>query len=91
MKGAEAVDGVGGFGEAVDGEVHLVAIGDGDEQEADGGGAVALEEEVAEGVEVALGFGHFAAVDEQEADVTIQWRAKVTPEAHSTGAISFSW
>ncbi len=54
-KGAKAVDGVGGFGETVEGEVHLVAVGDGDEQEADGGGAVALEEEVAEGVEVALG------------------------------------
>ncbi len=43
VEGAEAVDGVGGFGEAVEGEVHLVAVGDGDEQEADGGGAVALE------------------------------------------------
>ena len=43
--------------------------GHGHEQEADGGGAVALEQEVAEGEEVALGFGHLAAFDEQEADV----------------------
>ena len=68
-EGAQAVDGVGGFGEAVEGEVELVAVGDGDEQEADGGGAVALEQQVAEGVEVALGLGHLAAFDEQEADV----------------------
>ena len=30
---------------------------------------VALEEEVAEGVEVALGLGHLSAFDEEEADV----------------------
>ena len=69
VEGAEAVDGVGGFGEAVEGEVHLVAVGDGDEQEADGGGAIAFEQQVAEGVEVALGLGHLLAFDEEEADV----------------------
>ena len=69
MKGAEAVDGVGGLGEAVEGEVELVAVGDGDKKEADGGGAIAAEEEVAEGVEVALGLGHLFAFDEEEADV----------------------
>ncbi len=82
MEGAEAVDGVGGLGEAVEGEVHLVAVGDRDEQEADGGGAVAFEQEVAEGVEVALGFGHLAAVDEEEADVH-----PVAREGDSGGAL----
>ena len=69
MEGAQAVDGVGGFGEAVEGEVQLVAVGHGDQQEADGRGAVALEQQVAEGVEVALGLRHLLAFDEQEADV----------------------
>ena len=69
MEGAQAVDGVGRLGEAVEGEVHLVAVGHGDQQEANGGGAVALEQQVAEGVEVALGLRHLLAFDEQEADV----------------------
>ena len=82
MEGAESIDGGGGFGEAVDGEVHLVAVRDGDEQEANGGGAPAFEEEVAEGVEVALGFGHLLAVDEEEADVH-----PVAGEGDSGGAL----
>ena len=69
VKGAEAVDGVGGLGEAVEGEVELVAVGDADEEKAYGGGAVAAEQEVAKGVEVALRLRHFAAFDEEEADV----------------------
>ncbi len=69
VKGAEAVDGVGGGDEVFEGEVELVAVGDADEQEADGGGAVAAQEEVAEGMEVALGLGHLPAFDEEEADV----------------------
>ena len=69
MEGAEAVDGVGGLGEAVEGEVELVAVRDREEKEADGGGAVALEQQVAEGVEVALGLGHLLAFNEEEADV----------------------
>ena len=47
----------------------LVAVGDGDEQEANGRGPLAFEQEVAEGVEVALGLGHLLAFDEQEADM----------------------
>ena len=69
VKGAEAVDSVGGFDEAVEGEVHLVPVGHGDEQEANRGGAVALQQQIAEGVEVALGLRHLLAFDEQEADV----------------------
>jgi hypothetical protein len=44
-------------------------IGHGDEQEADRRGAIALEQQVAQGVEVALGLRHLLAFDEQEADV----------------------
>ena len=91
VEGAEAVDGVGGLGEAVEGEVHLVAVGHGDEQEANGGGAVAFEQEVAEGVEVALGLGHLAAFDEEEADMHPVAGEGDLPEAHSDWAISFSW
>ena len=69
MKGAQPVDGVGGFDQAVEGEVELMAVGHGDERQADGGGLVALEQQVAQGVEVALALGHLAAVDEQEAHV----------------------
>ncbi len=69
VEGAQALDGVGGFGEAVEGEVELVAVGHAEQKEADGRCAIALEKEVAEGEEVALGLGHFFAFDEQEADV----------------------
>src|SRR6202012_1860534 len=47
VEGAEAIDGVGGLEQAVEGEVELVPVGHGDQQEADGRGAVALEQEVA--------------------------------------------
>jgi hypothetical protein len=69
VKGAQAVDGVGGFGEAVEGEVELMTIGHAEQKKADGGGAIALEQEVAEGVEVAFGLGHLLAFDEKKADV----------------------
>ena len=68
-EGAEAFDGVGGLCEAFEGEVELVAVGDAHEKKANGGGTIALEEKVAEGVEVALGLGHFAAFNKQEAHV----------------------
>ena len=69
VEGAQAIDGVGGFDEAVEGEVELVAVGHAEQKEADGRSAVALEQEVAEGEEVALGLGHLLAFDEQEANV----------------------
>ena len=69
MEGPQALDGVGGFGKSVEGEVELMAVGHGDQREADGRGLVALEQQVAQGVEVALALRHLAAVDEQEAHV----------------------
>ena len=36
MEGAQALDGVGGFGEAVEGEVELVAIWNAEQQKPDG-------------------------------------------------------
>src|SRR5271156_2664045 len=69
IKSTQTIDGVSRINEAVEGEVHLVAIGYGDEQEADRRGAVALEQQVAESVEVALRLGHLLAFDEEEADV----------------------
>ena len=69
MEGAQAIDGVGRFEQAVEGEVELVPVGHGDEQEADRRGAVALEQQIAQGVEVVVRLRHLAAFDEQEADV----------------------
>ena len=46
-----------------------MAIGHAEQKETDGRGAVALEQQVAEGEEVALGFRHLLAFDEQEANV----------------------
>ena len=54
MEGAQALDGIGGFNQAVEGEVELMAVGNRDERQADGRGLVALQEQVAEGKEVAL-------------------------------------
>src|SRR5205823_13711506 len=69
IKSPQTIDSVGGVSEAVEGEVHLVTVGHGDEQKANGGGAIALQQQIAEGVEVALGLRHLFALDEQEADM----------------------
>jgi hypothetical protein len=69
MERAEALDGTGGFDETAESEVELMAIRDGGKQEANGGGFVTLQEQIAKGEEIAFGFRHLAAFDEEEADV----------------------
>ena len=67
MEGAQALDGVGGLAHTFEGEVELVPVGHAEQQEADGGRLVSLEQKIAQGVEVALGLGHLLAFDQQEA------------------------
>ncbi len=46
-----------------------MAVGNGEQREADGRGFVAAQEQIPEGEEIPFGFGHLATVDEQKADM----------------------
>ena len=62
---AQALDGRGSALEAVEGEVELLAVGDGGEQVADDFGLPALLHQIAQRVEVAEGLGHGLALDHE--------------------------
>ena len=62
---AEALDGIFGLLEAVGGEIELAAVGDGEQEVTDAGGFLSLGEKIAEGEEVAEGFRHLLALDDE--------------------------
>ena len=68
-KGSQPLDGVGGFDQAVEGEVELVAIRHRDQRQTNGRSFVTLEQQVAQCEEIAFALRHFAAIDQQKADV----------------------
>ena len=93
MEGAQPVDGIGRLDEAVEGEVHLVPIGHGDQQEADRRCTIALQQQIAQRVKIPLATSTSSCLRpagsaraSSAAQRSCRWRDLATARSRSRGA-----